>query len=47
MNLGILSYIFMLIVIMAFPNIAESSAEPFPSKRRICKIKPKLPWCRG
>nr|UOY17127.1 venom peptide precursor [Dasymutilla chiron]UOY17188.1 venom peptide precursor [Dasymutilla sicheliana]UOY17189.1 venom peptide precursor [Dasymutilla sicheliana]UOY17191.1 venom peptide precursor [Dasymutilla sicheliana] len=47
MNLNILWYVFMVIVIMAFPNIAESSAEPFPSKHRICKIKPKLPWCRG
>nr|UOY17083.1 venom peptide precursor [Dasymutilla klugii] len=47
MNLGILSCLFMVIVIMAFPNIAESSAEAFPSKYAICKIKPRLPWCRG
>nr|UOY17084.1 venom peptide precursor [Dasymutilla klugii] len=47
MNLGILSYLFMVIVIMAFPNIAESSAEAFPSIYNICKIKPRLPRCRG
>nr|UOY17096.1 venom peptide precursor [Dasymutilla klugii] len=47
MNLGILSYIFMVIVIVAFPNIAESSAEAFRSKPRICRKKPNIPLCRS
>nr|UOY17106.1 venom peptide precursor [Dasymutilla chiron] len=46
MNLGILSYVFMVIVIIAFSNIAESSAEALLSKYGICKIKPWLPQCR-
>nr|UOY17136.1 venom peptide precursor [Dasymutilla gloriosa] len=44
MNLGILSYVFMVIVIMAFPNIAESGADAIPS--RVCN-RPNLRWCRG
>nr|UOY17103.1 venom peptide precursor [Dasymutilla chiron] len=47
MNLGILSYVFMVIAIIAFSNIAESSAEALPSIPRVCKIKPSLPLCRG
>nr|UOY17112.1 venom peptide precursor [Dasymutilla chiron] len=47
MNLGSLSYIFMVIVIIAFSNIAESSAEALPSKTSICKLNPMLPMCRG
>nr|UOY17207.1 venom peptide precursor [Dasymutilla sicheliana] len=46
MNLGILSYIFTLIVIMAFSNIAESSAEPVRVKPGICKIMPHIPPCK-
>nr|UOY17132.1 venom peptide precursor [Dasymutilla gloriosa] len=47
MNLGILSYVFMVIVIMAFPNIAESDADAIPIKHRICKRRPNSPWCQG
>nr|UOY17168.1 venom peptide precursor [Dasymutilla occidentalis] len=47
MNLGILSYVFMVIIIMAFSNIAGSNAEAFPAIYNICKIKPHLPRCRG
>nr|UOY17177.1 venom peptide precursor [Dasymutilla occidentalis] len=47
MNLGILSYTFMVIVIMAFSNIAESRAEALPSKPSICKLVPYIPLCRG
>nr|UOY17110.1 venom peptide precursor [Dasymutilla chiron] len=47
MNLGILSYVFMVIVIMAFSNIADSSAESHAPKRRICKTNPISPLCRG
>nr|UOY17109.1 venom peptide precursor [Dasymutilla chiron] len=47
MNLGILSYIFMVIVIMAISNIAESSAQAVPSKPGICRLMPHIPPCRG
>nr|UOY17153.1 venom peptide precursor [Dasymutilla gloriosa] len=47
MNLGILSYTFMVIVIMTFSNIAESRAEALPSKPGICKLVPHIPSCRG
>nr|UOY17114.1 venom peptide precursor [Dasymutilla chiron] len=48
MNLGILSYAFMVIVIMAFFNIAESSAEAlFIPRNVICKIRPYLSICKG
>nr|UOY17107.1 venom peptide precursor [Dasymutilla chiron] len=48
MNLGILSYVFMVIVIMAFSNIAESSAEAvFVPDHLMCKVRPYLPWCKG
>nr|UOY17164.1 venom peptide precursor [Dasymutilla occidentalis] len=47
MNLGILSYTFMVIVIMAFSNIAESNAEAVFTKPNICKVKPRFPPCRG
>nr|UOY17086.1 venom peptide precursor [Dasymutilla klugii] len=43
MSLGILSYVFMVIVIMAFSNIAESSAEPW--KHPVCGLFPKAPMC--
>nr|UOY17130.1 venom peptide precursor [Dasymutilla chiron] len=46
MNLSILSYVFLVIVIIAFSNMAESSAEALPSKRGICKIYPRLSRCR-
>nr|UOY17166.1 venom peptide precursor [Dasymutilla occidentalis] len=48
MNLGILPYTFMVIVIMAFSNIAESNAEAvFFTKPDICKVKPLFRPCRG
>nr|UOY17173.1 venom peptide precursor [Dasymutilla occidentalis] len=47
MNLGILSYVFMVIIIMAFSNIAGSNAEALPSELRICRTKPRSPLCRG
>nr|UOY17172.1 venom peptide precursor [Dasymutilla occidentalis] len=47
MYLGILSYTFMVIVIMAFSNIAVSNAEALIFEPGICKVKPRLPLCRG
>nr|UOY17111.1 venom peptide precursor [Dasymutilla chiron] len=47
MNLGILSYVFMMLVIMAFSNIADNSAEVHAPIRRICKINPMSPLCMG
>nr|UOY17165.1 venom peptide precursor [Dasymutilla occidentalis] len=47
MNLGILSYTFMVIVIMAFSNIAESNAEAVFTKPDICKLRPLLRPCWG
>nr|UOY17076.1 venom peptide precursor [Dasymutilla klugii]UOY17077.1 venom peptide precursor [Dasymutilla klugii] len=47
MNLGILSYTFMVIVIMAFSNIAESNAEAVFVLPDICNERPRIPQCRG
>nr|UOY17081.1 venom peptide precursor [Dasymutilla klugii] len=47
MNLGILSYVFMVIITMAFSNIAGSNAEALPSALRICRRNPRSPLCWG
>nr|UOY17170.1 venom peptide precursor [Dasymutilla occidentalis] len=47
MYLGILSYTFMVIVIMAFSNIAESNAEAVFDIPNICKKRPHILRCRG